>query len=384
MTLEKLKQHLKLLLILVILVSIIAGIGYFFAKEKSEPVYLSKIDKLMFDEKNKSPKYIITIADKKLLQEIEEKENIILDKLPDVETLTMETILSNIPSLNKLKLYATTQDLEHTNLNNDLIEEIDNLQTPIISSSGRKPWVEYGKQVKILPNFKKVAIIIKNLGLNEMELDFINNGFPSEVSYSLSPYSQDIKKKILQLRNQGHETYIDMLLPSKDYLKSDAGPVAMNLTISAEESKERLIKSLSVGAPIGGVVINDGVADESNSEILTKVLAELKSRGLLAVDSTLGNGIDSLDILGLARTKANIIIEGVFDTDKINELLQDAENIALAEGQVSIVIEPKPIILNVVNDWIETFSPQLDYEESKDTVIAKPFALVPISNLVVE
>ena len=31
----------------------LAVIGYWFAEEKSDPVYLSKIDKLMFDKNNK-------------------------------------------------------------------------------------------------------------------------------------------------------------------------------------------------------------------------------------------------------------------------------------------------------------------------------------------
>ena len=48
------------------------------------------------------------------------------------------------------------------------------------------------------------------------------------------------------------------------------------------------------------------------------------------------------------------------------------------------MVESKPVILTAVNDWIKTFSPQVDYKESKNTKIEKPLALVPVSNLVVE
>lgn len=82
-----------------------------------------------------------------------------------------------------------------------------------------------------------------------------------------------------------------MLLASKDFLKSDSGPMSMSLTISSDESINRLKKSLNVGAPIGGVVVNDGVADESNSEILQKLMEELKTRGLLMIDATSGNPV---------------------------------------------------------------------------------------------
>ena len=52
-----------------------------------------------------------------------------------------------------------------------------------------------------------------------------------------------------------------------------------------------------------------------------------------------------------------------------------------------IVSDPKPIAVLALNKWIESFSPQLSYEEMKERnipEIAKPFALVPLSNLVVE
>lgn len=52
-----------------------------------------------------------------------------------------------------------------------------------------------------------------------------------------------------------------------------------------------------------------------------------------------------------------------------------------------IVIEPKPSAVLALSDWIKSFSPQLSYEQMKEqniTEIEKPFALVPISNLVVE
>ena len=49
-----------------------------------------------------------------------------------------------------------------------------------------------------------------------------------------------------------------------------------------------------------------------------------------------------------------------------------------------IVADDKPLIIVKLAQWIDTFSPQLSYEEAKTVDITKPFALVPVSNLVVE
>ena len=380
---------------------VLVGIGYLFADKKSEPVYLSKIDKLMFDDENKAPKFILTLPDyqpgKK--NEVVEKKpeaeepKIEIDKVPESKPkpakekkkeLTMDDVLATVPSVSKLGSKDPTQSLRHVNLNEKLTEINGDDRLPKISDNGKKPWIQYGKSVKVKPNFKRVAIVIKGLGFDEGALDMINKGFASEVSFSFSPYAQNSGKKIIPVRQQGHETYVDMLLASKDFLKSDSGPMSMSLTISSDESINRLKKSLNVGAPIGGVVVNDGVADESNSEILQKLMEELKTRGLLMIDAPSGNGLENISVPGLARKKANFVIEDLLDKKLINQVLKMAENMALEKGQVLIVVESKPVILTAVNDWIKTFSPQVDYKESKNTKIEKPLALVPVSNLVVE
>lgn len=398
---EKLNQYKKLIGAVFLTLLVLVGIGYLFADKKSEPVYLSKIDKLMFDDENKAPKFILTLPDYQ-----PGKKNEVVEKKPEAKEpkieigeipeskpepakekkkeLTMDEVLATVPSVNKLGSKDPTQYLRHVNLNEKLTEINGDDRLPKISDNGKKPWIQYGKSVKVKPNFKRVAIVVKGLGFDEGALDMINKGFASEVSFSFSPYAQNSGKKIIPVRQQGHETYVDMLLASKDFLKSDSGPMSMSLTISSDESINRLKKSLNVGAPIGGVIVNDGVADESNSEILQKLMEELKTRGLLMIDATSGNGLENISVPGLARKKANFVIEDLLDKKLINQVLKMAENMALEKGQVLIVVESKPVILTAVNDWIKTFSPQVDYKESKNAKIEKPLALVPVSNLVVE
>ena len=94
--------------------------------------------------------------------------------------------------------------------------------------------------------------------------------------------------------------------------------------------------------------------------------------------------MSKLNINGLARRKADIVIDKDMTKDAIEEAIKKAENIAFDKGQVLIVADPKPIIIVALHSWIKTFSPQVSYEEAKTIEISKPFALVPLSNLVVE
>ena len=51
---NKLEKYDKLITAGLVVIAFIFGIGWWFAEEKSEPVYLSKIDRLMFDKDNKA------------------------------------------------------------------------------------------------------------------------------------------------------------------------------------------------------------------------------------------------------------------------------------------------------------------------------------------
>ena len=158
----------------------------------------------------------------------------------------------------------------------------------------------------------------------------------------------------------------------------------MSLTISKEEAINRLQRSLATNAPIGGVVVNDGLADEDNRELLFELLKELRNRGLLMIDATKGEGLNKIEVQNLARKKADVVIDSDFRKEAIDKALLEAEYIAFEKGQVLIVAEPKPIVIVELFNWIKTFSPQVSYQKAKIMELNKPFALVPPSNLVNE
>lgn len=397
------KQRTNFVLFVLATIAALVLIGYFSASKKSEPNYLSKIDRIMFDKKNKSPKFVLTLPDKWAVQEKkvegeipsaplapqpEENTGIAQTVAEDisVENMTPNDLLDSIPLISKLTPLKDPKPLRIVESNPDLVDRKELLTLPKMAENGTKPWAAYAYSVEVQPNFSKVAIVIKNVGLDKGITDAVLNTLPSEVSVAFSPYSPELSAKVKQARLTGHETYMDWLLSSQDVLKSDNGPLSMSLTASLEENMQRLKRSLNVEAPIGGMVINDGLTGADNAEQLQAMLNELKSRGLLVMDATSGQTINILEKSGLAHKRSEIVIEKDISKEGIESQLKYAEQLAKNNGQVMIVATPKPIILNAINDWVKTFSPQLTYEQIKATnaIIEKPFALVPVSNLVVE
>lgn len=388
--LKQLKQKKWLIIITLSILVLLAATGYFFAKMKSEPVYLTKIDRIMYDKKNRSPKYVLTMPEKRAQQKkpspIEEKQS-----AEEVNTVSepedINDIIRSIPQLSSLgeapgktPLHPFEREEKFTRQDGDLI-------VPSLSPEGKRPWIAYGRKVNVQPNFYKVAVVIKNIGLNPKETDLIANGLPAEVSLSFSPYTVDAENQIKKTRYLGHETYMDLLLSSKDFLKSDTGPLAMSIISSIDDNIRRMKQTLSVNVPLGGVIINPGQADKENKERTEKLLSSIKEMGLLMIDATGEDGIDFVKVDGLARKKADILIDENLDQQQISQLLKQAEKIALEQGQVLIVASPKPAAVVTLNKWQKTFSPQLTYEQMREnniTTVERPFALVPVSAIVVE
>lgn len=378
------RKKFQLAIVVSLVIVLITVSGYFFAQQKSQPEFRTKVERIMFEKKNKSPKYILTLPEK--TAKAPEKRNT-PEKVTPTKLETLEDFVNAAPLVAKLKENKNLYALKIIENTPDFVEKKGEFILPKISDNGKKPWFDFGNQIQVAPNFYKIAVIFKNTGLDTKTFDSMNKALPSEVSFSFSPYTLKAKNLITEARKSGHETYMDLLLASKDVLKADNGPLSMGITASPEENMMRFYKSLSVDAPIGGMIVADGLIDETTQPQLNNYLQELKKRGLLMVDATNGNEINNIHTEKLARKKADILIDENLNPTNIQALLKRAENTAREKGQVLIVAVPKPIVITAIKNWAETFSPQLSYEEMKEqniTTIERPFALVPVSNLVVE
>lgn len=63
--LKTLKQQQGIILAAVAALAVVVAAGYFSAVKRSEPKYRNKVEEMMFEEGNKSPKYVITLPGQK-------------------------------------------------------------------------------------------------------------------------------------------------------------------------------------------------------------------------------------------------------------------------------------------------------------------------------
>ena len=87
---EKLEKYDKLITAFLVITAFILGIGWWFAEEKSEPVYLSKIDRLMFDKDNKAPKFVLTLPDKLVAKNKNDIKEVFVDAITEEKPLAVD------------------------------------------------------------------------------------------------------------------------------------------------------------------------------------------------------------------------------------------------------------------------------------------------------
>ncbi len=391
--LNKIKQFF---LIIPILIGIMVFAGLFFAHEKSKPEFASKAEEIMFDTKNKSPKYVMTLPEEQKKQEPSSinEDDIELAGLSkeaekEIKPLTNNEKLNqlDIPFLAKLPTRDNIEALTYVTPLQTLLMKNDKDQRLPVQSDNLKPWEVYGRKVSVMPMFNKVAIVIKNVGTNAVNSDLIISRLPSEISLSFSPYTPILTDIVKKARENGHETYVDIILPSRDFARTDSGPLALNFQKSVNQNVQMLEGILAQDVAVGGFTVCDGVDDTDFNDYFSAIMAMLEKRGLLLLDATHGLNIGSNNVQGLDRVRADIVIDADFNRTSIREKLDQAEKKALKNGNVVVVADPKPVVVLELYNWIKTFSQQLTYDEMKAQGVSdfeKPLVLVPLSNLVGE
>lgn len=386
--LNKIKQ-LFVIIPVVITTMIVAGL--FFANKKSQPEFATKADRIMFETKNKSPKYVITLPKKPVkktnaVADFEEPAEPEQEKNDRLKTNNEKLRELDIPFLSRLPAVGahTAQELL---LPSELVSKMnDGVRLPVKKGS-LKAWEVYGRRVNVMPMFNKVAVVIKNMGGNKNNADLIIKKMPDNVSLSFSPYAFSLADMVRQARENGHETYVDIVLPSRNILLEDAGPLALDFGKKPQENVKILEKILSENIAVGGFTLREGIDDPEYKPQFDAIMAMLEKRGLLLFDAMHGDTINQNNVAGLDRVRADIVIDGDFERNVIQNKLQQAEQLAYRNGNVVVALDPKPVAVLAVAEWLQTFSEQLSYDEMKANNVSsfdKPLALVPLSNLAVE
>jgi polysaccharide deacetylase 2 family uncharacterized protein YibQ len=216
-----------------------------------------------------------------------------------------------------------------------------------------------------------IAVVIDDVGVNPVNARRAI-ALPGPLTLAFMTYASGLEAMTAEARAAGHELMLHVPMEPRDPAW-DPGPNVLAADLGQEELRRRLLWALERFD--GYVGINNHMGSKFTGSLLgmVQVMAELKSRGLLFLDSmTSGSslGIGLARRMGVAHVDRDVCLENEPDSpEAIRWQLAKLETIARRHGAAVAIGHPHEATLEVLAAWLA---------EVED----RGFALVPISAIV--
>ncbi len=221
------------------------------------------------------------------------------------------------------------------------------------------------------PGQPKVIIVIDDLGVSRgytketLEL-------PGPLTLAFLPYAERLEPLIAQGRSNGHEIMVHMPMEPMDGAQ-DMGGIFLDMEQTPEEFAAMLTQGLDAFGGYAGINNHMGSRLTQDRARMRVVMAELKERGLLFLDSrTIGSSVaaETAASFGVPYAVRDVFLDHDESLEAVKEALAQTERRALAHGQAIAIGHPKRNTIDALKEWLPTL------EE-------KGIALVPVSAVVI-
>lgn len=233
---------------------------------------------------------------------------------------------------------------------------------PKIASDGSRPSDVYARPASVRgepgPGQPvRIALLISNLGLSEVETAQAINSLPGPVTLAFGPYGRNLEGWIRQARDAGHEVMLQVPLEPFDYPDNDPGPHTLLTSLSPEENLKRLHWIMSRFTGYTGITNYMGAKFTASQESFLPMLEEVKSRGLMYLDdgtaarSTAGQIAKDL---GVDFSVSQIVIDEGRSPKEIDLALKKLESIAQQHGFAIGIGSSLPLTIGRAAEWAKT------------------------------
>ena len=238
-----------------------------------------------------------------------------------------------------------------------LVEEIPTIGLlPRIGDDGRLPWKVYARPSSSLETRPRVAVVVVNLGLS-VRMTEAAIAMPGSVTLAFSPYAPRLEEWIRLARDAGHEVMLGMPMEPADFPRSDAGLLSLMTTADQEQNVLNFRRVLSETSGYIGVVNQFGSGFTANRAAVQPILQAIAQRGLVYLD-TMANAAsiapEEAARLGTSHASADLMINSDQSRGVVLSRLSQLELLAETKRSAVIAVEPFPMLLDRMEDWIDT------------------------------
>ncbi len=244
--------------------------------------------------------------------------------------------------------------------------------SPAMHEAPKPRWMKFALKMTPPQNKPMIAVVIDDLGLDRKRtaktLDL-----PGPITTAFIPYSRHLDQQTATARQKGHELLVHLPMEPLN-AKIDAGPNHLETGMSAEILAKRLYWNLERFGGYVGVNNHMGSKATTDPKIMKALMAELRTRELLFLDSrtnakSLGGKMAALE--GVPFAERNVFLDNVNSKEDVLKQLNLLERVSRKTGYAVGIGHPRDATLAALSEWLPTIQ-------------NKGFVLVPISQIVLK
>jgi hypothetical protein len=215
-----------------------------------------------------------------------------------------------------------------------------------------------------------IAVVIDDMGLDRRRSARAVE-LPGPVTLSFLPYAEELPAQTRLARRRGHELLVHVPMEPLGS-SNDPGPGALTVGLAGDEITARLRHDLARFDGFVGINNHMGSKFTGFAPGMATVMAELRARGLLWLDSrTAGGSVGT----AMAReyevphVERDIFLDNNPALAAVQHQLSELEAVARRRGAAIAIGHPKDHTLDALSAWLPTLP-------------ERGFVLVPLTHLV--
>lgn len=231
-------------------------------------------------------------------------------------------------------------------------------------------WLKNAVAAAVPDGRPMIAVVIDDVGLDRARSRRAM-ALPAPVTIALMAYADDGRAQAARARRAGHELLVHIPMEPGDP-NEDPGPNALLSGLTPAEFARRLEWNLSQFAGYVGVNNHMGSKLTGDPAALEPVMAALKRRGLMFLDSRTSADTHGMAVarrFGVPSVERNVFLDHDTSPIAVRAALVRVEDLAQKNGFAIAIGHPKDVTLEALEEWLPD-------------VKTRGFAVVPLTAIV--
>ena len=210
--------------------------------------------------------------------------------------------------------------------------------------------------VDVPADWPVIAIVIDDMGLDQRRSGRVL-ALPGPLTVSYLTYADDLNAQAQRAIDAGHEVMAH--IPMEPVGNADPGPGALMSGVSPADLREQLDKYLNGWTGYVGINNHMGSKLTSDRAAMDVVMMELKSRGLMWLDSRTDSGTvgeTAAGAVGVPHLGRDVFLDNDDDEQAITAQLAKVESIARREGYAVAIGHPRDATVTALAKWMATLT----------------------------